>query len=391
MNTALINPQVLRWAYKRSHLYTDELADKMKVKPEKLSAWETGEAKPTFRQAQKLAKALKVPFGYLFLQKPPVEVLPIPDMRTIKDKTQADVSPDLRDVLTDVLYKQAWYRDYLLGQGVVGLPFVGKFDVGDKVQKIADDMAETLHLTVKDRNKVRSWEEFLRLFIKRAEDAGIWVMRGGIVGNNTHRPLNVQEFRGFAISDTIAPLVFINGKDAKAAQIFTLAHELAHIWLGQSAISNITLDAPLTTPHQSFERQCNAIAAELLTPLAEFKAHWRPNQTLVNNAQNMATHFRVSTVVVARRALELGFVNWDEFQQYYQQQVSIWRRQAEQKGKKPTSGNFYRTLPVRNGKHFTEAVLISASERRLLLRDAGRLLGIQPSKLVAFAKEADLG
>jgi Zn-dependent peptidase ImmA (M78 family) len=293
--------------------------------------------------------------------------------------------------LTDVLYKQAWYRDYLLEQGVIALPFVGKFTVEDGVQEIADDMAKTLHLTGKDRNNVGSWEAFLRLLINHAEDAGIWVMRSGIVGNNTHRPLDVQEFRGFAVVDPVAPLVFINGKDAKAAQIFTLAHELAHIWLGQSAISNINLDAPLKTQHRSLERKCNAIAAELLTPQADFVARWRHNQTLANNAQNLATHFRVSTVVIARRALELGFVDWNEFQTYYRKQVSIWRKQAEQKDKKASRGNFYRTLPVRNGKHFTEAVLISASERRLLLRDAGRLLGIQPSKLVAFAKETDLG
>src|SRR5690606_8944895 len=135
-------------------------------------------------------------------------------------------------------------------------------------------------------------------FINQADDAGILVMCSGVVQNNNYRKLDVGEFRGFAMTDPLAPLVFINGADTKAAQMFTLAHELAHIWAGQDALSDA--DASVESDHEA-ERWCNGVAAELLVPL-ELVTEADPGG---NNPRNRAAHiarrFKVSTLVALRR------------------------------------------------------------------------------------------
>jgi Zn-dependent peptidase ImmA (M78 family) len=271
-------------------------------------------------------------------------------------------------------------------QGAEPLSFIGRFGLTADAKVIAEDLTKTLGLTIADREKARNWEEFLRLVIDKVEEAGIWVMRSGIVGSNTHRGLSIQEFRGAAICDDIAPVVFINGKDAKAAQTFTLMHEVAHLWIGQSGISDLSLTQAADTSNLNTERLSNAVAAEVLVPEDAFLEHWSSQDHLDQNATRLAKFFRVSTVVIARRAFDTGLVKWADYINYYQQQAEIWKQQSNQDG----GGDSYRNIPVRNGRRFTDAVLQSVSERRLLLRDAGKLLGVNPSKIDRLAQKISI-
>jgi len=386
MTTALVNCSILSWARERAGLGLEELADKLGNKVEKLILWESGEAKPTFKQAQDLAHTLHIPFGFLFLANPPAEPLPIPDLRTVGNQTTDSISLDLRDLVNDILRKQDWYRDHLIEEGSDSLPFVGKFGLDDSVGAVAADITTTLGLSISDRATARDAEAFLVLLMDKAEAIGIWVMRSGIVSNNTHRGLDVDEFRGFAICDDLAPAVFINGKDAKAAQVFTLAHELVHIWVGQSGISDLSLAQPARTNHRRAELFCNAVAAEVLVPQEDLATRWSSHQSLDQNATELAGFFRVSTVVVARRALDIGLIEWPTYIAYFQRQAALWRQI-----KKGSGGDPYRTIPIRNGRRFTEAVIQSAFQRTTLLRDAGSLLGISPSKIGRLAQEIGVG
>jgi Zn-dependent peptidase ImmA (M78 family) len=274
----------------------------------------------------------------------------------------------------------------LLEQGAESVPFIGRFGLDASEGAISTDMTATLGLTHAEREQAKNWEAFLSLLMDKAEAAGVWVMRSGIVGSNTHRILDVQEFRGLAVCDDIAPLVFINGRDAKAAQIFTLAHELAHLWIGQSGISDVSLAQPGNEIHRRTEKLCNGVAAEVLVPQTSLRERWSGAESTDLNAARLARFFRVSTVVIARRAFDLGLVNWPVYIDYYQRQVELWRREKTGSG-----GDPYRTIPVRNGRRFTEAVLSSAFARSLLLRDAGRLLGVNPAKLGRLAQEIGIG
>ena len=382
MTEALVTPDVLAWARRRRGLEASELAPKLHVRPEAIVAWETGEQRPTFRQAQLLAQALYIPFGHLFLSAAPVQELPIPDFRTFPGQPPQEPSPEFLDLLNDVLTKQQWFREYRESEGVEELPFVGAFTSTDPVSTIADDIRGTVDVDGA-RNRAPNWESFLRELTRNAEDLGIMVMRSGIVGNNGHRPLSVEEFRGFAITDEIAPAIFINGRDYRGAQIFTFAHELAHIWTGEAGVSNPDYARRSEGQHSAVEQFSNRVAAETLVPSEDFRRRWQNGGVGVEkNLASLSPIYKVSRMVILRQAYDLDLVNMEEYRHQYGRLV------ASAHGSEPTAelgGNFYYTLIARNGAKFTSAVLSSVAEGSLLHREAAHLLSVQVQTLPAVA------
>ncbi|MFK3863158.1 ImmA/IrrE family metallo-endopeptidase [Pseudoalteromonas rhizosphaerae] len=366
---ALINPEILSWAMRRASLSVDMLARKVCVKPEKVTAWEIGKTKPTFKQAQKIAKATYIPFGYFFLPRPPEEQLPIPDLRTIDSIQVHEPTPELRDIVKQVKSKQEWYKDYLLNSGSEPLTFVGKFNIESKVADVVADIRKTIGVEVPNKG---TWSEYFTKIINGAESAGILVQRSGIVGNNTSRKLQVAEFRGFAISDEFAPTIFINSSDAPAARLFTLLHELAHIWVGESGVSSIN-------EHDKKEEAfCNQVAGEFLVPKKRLFKMWDKKESLMNNLTAISANLHVSKVVVARRALDCNIIDKETYKEYY---ASVIKAFKDSDG---GGGSFYRNVAAKNSTRFSHAVVAEAFSGRLLLRDAGRLLGISPSQIKTY-------
>ena len=383
MTEALVTPNVLIWARRRRGVEIGELADKLNVKPEAIAAWETGERRPTFRQAQRLAQALYVPFGYFYLPEPPVEELPLADFRTIPGQAPQQPSPDLLDLLNDVLGKQQWFREYRESEGVEELPFVGRFKLTDPEEEVADDIRDVIDVDGA-RQRAPNWEAFMRELTRSAERAGIMVMRSGVVGNNNRRPLDVAEFRGFSASDHVAPLIFINGRDYKGAQIFTLAHEMAHIWTGQAGVSNPDYGLRYEQQDSTVEQFCNRVAAETLVPGEDFRDRWVPDSsTLEADLKNLGSHYKVSPMVILRQAHDHDFLPIATYRESY-------RRLVERAGQvAPTGesgGNFHYTLMARNGTAFMDAVISSAAEGTLLSREAADMLGVKVKTLPAIAE-----
>lgn len=381
MAKALINNEMLSWASDRAGADVDALSERLNVSADRIIKWLAGEEQPTFRQAQTLAAALYIPFGFLFLQKPPQEDTPLPDLRTVGSDPARALDLNFRDLLKDILFKRDWFKDFIEEIDGSPLPFVGRYSLTDNPKTVATNMREVLFGSEGSLPAARNGDAYLSELMKAAEAVGIWVMRNGVVGSNTRRPLSVQQFRGFAISDPAIPLVFINGRDAKAAQIFTLAHELAHIWLGESGISNVQLGEIDFGVHRALERQCNKIAAEFLVPEAFLRAQWRQDFTFASNLDNNVRLFRVSRVVIARRAFDLGLCAEDDYRRLYAIERAQWDKDEQADG---SGGDFYKTLPVRNGSRFTNSVVNQAISGRLLLRQAAALLNTQPASLVKF-------
>lgn len=277
------------------------------------------------------------------------------------------------ETVRHAMQRQDWFAEYLQEQGAEPLPFVGRFNTNSDVLTIAEDIRQVLGVDVEQGQ--RDWETYYRQLIEAAERAGVLVMRSGIVGNNTHRKLDVGEFRGFAISHSLAPVVFINSSDAPSARLFTLLHELAHIWLGSSGISNA---APGNTRHE--EVVCNRVAGEFLAPSVVFGALWAAStQDLAVRVANLAQRFHVSRLVIIRRALDMGLVDQATYSSFYRAELDAFR--AMEGG----GGSFYRNAATKNSARFAKAVVAEAFSGRLLLRDAGKLLGVQPSKIRDFA------
>lgn len=251
------------------------------------------------------------------------------------------------------------------------LEFVGSVTLQDDPVEVAESMRQTLNLSIEERRQLPTWTEALRQLIARAEDAGVLVMASSIVGSNAHRQLEVEEFRGFVLADDTAPVVFINAADSKAAQMFTLAHELAHLWLGESGISNPEAGR---IEDQSIERWCNSVAAELLAPLEEIRQEYSAEKPLLETMQQLARSFKVSTLVVLRRLFDAGYIDQKTLWKSYREELDRIRKldTGESGG-----GSFYRTLGARTSKRFARAVLSSTLEGQTLFQDAFRMLGVR--------------
>jgi Zn-dependent peptidase ImmA (M78 family) len=359
-----VKPKLLLWARQRANFSLESLRKRFP----RLESWEKGESKPSLKQLEKFARAVFVPIGYLFLAEPPEEQVPIPDLRTMGSEPPGPPSPDLLDVLYLCQRRQAWYRDYAKSVGEEPHRFVGSVTTDAPVRETAEAMRQALDFNLEERRSYPTWTEAIRRFIVKSEELGVLVMISGVVGCNNRRKLNPGEFRGFALSDDLAPLVFINGADTRAAQMFTLAHELAHLWLGESALSDPRPDLP--SPHR-VEHWCNQVAAELLVPFKDLK-NALPRTNPLDAVNELARLFKVSTLVILRRLLDIECISRDTFQEVYGHELVRLRSLTKSSG-----GNFYLTQEARASRRFVRALVVSTLEGQTLYRDAFQMLGIK--------------
>lgn len=363
-NRVSVAPEMLRWAVERSGRSDEELAKFP------LAAWEAETAQPTMRQLEEFAKATYTPVGFMFLAAPPQEVLPIPDFRTFSSKRVRTLTPDLLDTIYACESRQDWYRDFAEATGAEPVAMVGSQSLDTAVIEAADGLRDTLGFGLDRRVDFSSWTEALDGLRDHAEDAGVLVMTNGVVGSNTHRKLDPEEFRGFALADPLAPVVFVNGADTKAAQIFTLAHELAHISLGESAVSRPDL-AQLHDSDRT-ERWCNEVAGELLVPRASLERAFDAAADLASELDRLAKYYKSSTLVVLRRLGDCALVPAGGYAGAYAAELD---RVIGLLGERSPGGSFYNTTPVRVSKRFARALITDTLEGRTSHRDAFRLLG----------------
>lgn len=266
MTRVAVSDAALRWALQRSGR-----PSAIERKFPKLGEWLKGESWPTLRQLEDLANATSTPLGYFSLSELPEERLRIPHFRTLGGEPTFRPTPDLLETVQMMERRQVWMRGYLIEQGQEPLPFVRSARLTDEPRRVAREMKGALGLVEGCAAEQRTWTAALRMLQSKMEEAGILVVVNGIVGNNTRRKLDGNKFRGFVLVDEYAPLVFVTGTDGKAAQMFTLAHELAHIWYGSSAAFDLRELQPAS---DETEQARNRVAAEFLVLENELRKIW---------------------------------------------------------------------------------------------------------------------
>lgn len=367
-----INPTLITWAITRAGFDVDKFLDNNPT----IQKWIEEVKKPTVKQLENFAHKVHIPFGYLFLPEPPKETIPFPFFRTGNQQTDK-VSLNVFDTIQILQRRQDWITEYLQDNEQEPLSFVGRFNENATANEVVADIRNTLELQPNWACNFATWEETLAFITNKIEAIGVFINFNGIVENNTHRPISVDECRGFVLVNPYAPFMFVNAADAKAAQLFTIIHELAHIWLGESAgFDNQNLmpaDAPI-------EKLCDAIAAEFLVPASSLIDIWQDKPSI----DYAKRYFKVSPIVIARRALDLGLISRSAFFTFYNGYIESFKQKKEnQKG----GGDFYATARKRVSVSFASYVNQAVNQNKLLYRDAYKITGLKGDTYQKFVTQ----
>ncbi len=354
---AYITPKVFKWARESAKMTEDIAAKKVAVSVDKFKEWENGDSQPTIRQAQTLAKAYHRPFALFFLPDIPSDFQPLQDFRK---KGSKELSTSSIFIIREIQQKQAWISEVNEENNENPLPFVGRFSQHNNPSEIAKDILKTLGiqpLNYKTNNPILEW-------IEKAESNSIFISRTSFI--HPKLKLDSNELQGFAIADKFAPFIFINSDDWNAPQLFTLVHELAHIWINETGISNdiepILREKNKYNPVELF---CNEIAANALIP-EEYITHVnKENFATAKRVFNMAKEFGVSSFALIVRAFNLNQISYNEYNKLKVQadiefKEFLLREQEKkelQKRKTKDSPIYYPLIINRNGRLFTQTVL----------------------------------
>ena len=387
---ALITSSVIKWARERSGFSIEQAAKKIGRSREDIIDWESGFSYPSIAQARTASKVYKRPLAVFYLSKPPEDFETLRDFRSLPPEYSAEYSFELSLLIRTAQSRQDWMREYLIGDVFPELSFVGCASLNDSPIDIGKHILKTLNLLPKEQIECPTRRDALRLWIDKAESVGIYIFRKA--------KIDPKEARGFILCDKYAPFIYINSDDAVVAQIFTLAHELAHLWLNQSGISNLELiDKTLHDDETSIEVFCNMVASEAILDRTIF------DQTLQELDESLSIRekliylskiFKVSEEAIARRLKNDGIIKLSEYldlRKEYQERWLEFKESEKERRKRQKSGpSYYVTKVFNNGYAFTETVIEAFGSGIISARDTSDLLDIKVNNIKKLADAAGM-
>lgn len=363
-----IKPNIIKWLLKKV-----EMANIGGEVLDLLLKWNTGERTPTFAQVELVSKKTNIPFGYFFLNNPPQEKCELVDYRTIDSISIQNPSQNLLDTIKNMTEIQDWMVEYLNDNGYGELDYVGSYSINDGIKDIAKCIRGLLGIEIDWYKNSRNIADSFRTIKKACQRCGIVIMMNGVVGTNTHRKLDVREFRAFTLVNKHVPLVFINTCDSEAGKLFSIFHEIAHIVLGKNSLYNDSQSG--SEGVSRLETICNAVAAEILLPITNFEESWNElNMSDENRIYFIAQSYKCSRYVVARRALDSGKISKQVYNSIIKQIISYYEACAKSNNKSD-GGNFYATMVSKFDPNVIMAMSRSAKEGKLQYTRMFRMTG----------------
>lgn len=383
-----INPTILQWARLEAGLSLHEAASRAKISPprkkkdepaltaeDRLAAWEEGKDTPSLNQLENIASAYRRPLLTFFLAQPPQKVAILADFRTVANKPSLIDSPEFSALRRRITLLHQELRVLAEDAGNPKLPFIGSLSENTPVQQFVNTLRSALKISIEEQRRIRNEDAMLGHLREFAQNIGIYVLFEGNVGSH-HSNIPAEEFRGIALADDLVPLVVVNPNDAKAAMVFTLMHELAHLWLGSSGVSNFNALGS-NGGDGVHEKLCNSVAAEFLVPEADLRAKWKtPEGTLSYSVDAVAKYFKVSGAVIGRRLLDINIIDSQEYGKLLAFYKARWVKHKEKQAQQEGAPGPAQMAKYRLGEKTIHTFIVAAREGRIGLQDAARLMNL---------------
>ncbi len=383
---ALVTPTLLSWARKSVHLRVDEAAKKIGVSEDMLNRWESGDGLPTLNQARKTAEVYRRPLAVFYLDEVPTDFALIRDFRKLpSEDLRNEYSYYLMLQIREMQFRQRWVREVFGELKLRRLSFVGSVKLRTSIRQVSEDVRKKLRIALDDQLSWRSLHHALNVWVERAEELRVFVSQTSAGGK-----IGVEDARGFALADPFAPFVFLNAKDSVAGRIFTLAHELAHIWLGESGVSGTELRGDEGAREGRVERFCNAVASQVVFPDEAFRRFF-PMPTTERDASEridlVSKNVFVSRDVIARRLRDEDVLSQQTYEKLHARYIREWKSRET-----AASGGSYYVNHVRAvGKSFVRLVADVYARGRVTGSEAAGLIHAKLDKMPRLVATATSG
>jgi Zn-dependent peptidase ImmA (M78 family) len=375
-----INPDILKWARKSTHLELHEIPKSI-ISADKLAQIENGLDLPTFTELQKLAKKYERSLGVLMGNViPENDYFALPFFRKT-NKTEYDSALTL--YIRDIQDKQDWARNYLISEGNIPLDFIGSVRLTDKIDVVAQKIKERLNLPA--FSSYSSNEKYLKAIRESFEAHNIFISITG--SNQSNKSISIEQAQGFAISDSYAPFIFVNTKSTTNAKIFTLVHEVVHLFLNESGISENPLSYRIPDCEEDkIENFCNEVTGEILMPgdvfLSEFRKSHGTTEEKINSISKM---FLVSELAVCVRLWRLKLISYNEYKNLYtiihDKIMSFLALKAKIQEAQPVHGDYYNNMRLKNGTLLSSLVYSAYKSGDILTKDLGNILNVKTNHI----------